>query len=331
MAAYLFAYSLLLGCIIPFQRPISETLEPLKRAQQIGSQTGDIEFACLNANLYASALFFSNATLPVVSNQVGDIINMMSTRRQDSMLVMVKPFQQLTHNLMGLTDDPMTLSGDALELEDATQHAEETKNASSLVCIRLQKVTLSYLFCDFESAGKLAREIEALPFPAPGIQQIFAQFFIGMTHLATARIYKGAMRRKCLRTAKKIIKQFKVWSLNSPHNCLPMKFLLQAQLASLQGKNKKAYEKYTAASALASDSGFRMVEAMTHEHAGRHLFAIGDESLSAASFRKALSCYEEWGAKAKHAHLQDEIRKLFQSSNVDYCLSNTCSRSRNFI
>jgi hypothetical protein len=267
--------------------------------------------------LYSAAVFFSDSTLQDVSNLIGNIINMMKNRRQDSLLLMITPFHQLTLSLMGLTDNPSTLKTD-LELTEAFKHAEATSNASSLVCLRLQNMMLGYLFGDYEQAGKMVAEIEALTYPPPGIDAIFGKFFIGMTHLASARSYKGIKRFVCLRKAKQAIKAFKIWSLNSPHNCLPMKFLLEAELASFQGKNKRAYEKYTASTALAVDAGFRMIEAMSHEHAGRHLFGTGDESLAASSFKKSLACYEKWGAKAKHQHLEKEVDDLFSCSSVRF-------------
>lgn len=305
------------GCITAWQRPIREAIMPLKKAQEVGSQTGDIEFSILNASLYSSAVFFSDSTLKDVSNLIENIINTMSTRRQDSLLVMIKPFHQLTLNLMGLSATPQCLK----KCDDAFKAAESCGNSSSLLCLRLQNMMLGYLFGNYEQAGRMVAEIEGLAYPPMGIDGIFGKFFIGMTHLASARIYKGVKRIMCLNKAKKAIKEFKTWSLNAPHNCLPMKFLLEAELASLQGKNKRAYEKYTASTALAVDASFRMVEAMSHEHVGRHLFSTGEEALAAASFRKALDCYEAWGAKAKLQHLEDEVHEMFSGSSVQYYFS----------
>ena len=231
----------------------------------------------------------------------------------------MKPFQQLAHKLMGLSGNPATLEKcDCLEATEAYKHAEETRNVSSMLCLRVQNLTLGYLFGNYEQAGEMAAQLERFALPPPGIDAIFCKFFIGMTHLASARIYTGIKKFVCLRLAKKAIREFKTWSLHSPHNCLPMKFLLEAELASFQGKNKRAYEKYTASTALAKDSSFRMIEAMSHERSGRHLFATGDESLAAASFQKALSCYAKWGAKAKFEHLEAEVNDMFSVSSVRF-------------
>ncbi|CAB9497285.1 expressed unknown protein [Seminavis robusta] len=301
------------GCIIPWQRPIRETIEPLKRAAEIGSSTGDMEFAVLNFAIYAGTTFYTDSKLPVVSNRIGDVITMMTARGQDSMITMIKPFHQLTLHLMGMADDPTKI-----ELDESFKHAEETKNVTSLVCLRLQQMMISYLFGDYGVAGKMVAEIEKLTFPPPGIDAIFCKFFVGMTHLQNARRLKGMQRFRCLNKAKKAIKALKNWSRHSPHNCLPMKFLLEAELASYQGKNKKSYEKYTASTALAVDASFKMIEAMSHEHAGRHLYGIGDESLAAASFKKALSAYKDWGAVAKLKRLQEEVQPMFAGSSVQF-------------
>ena len=290
----------------------------MQKAQQIGSQTGDIEFACVNASIYASVLFFTDVKLPAVSRKIADISHMMTSRRQVSMLVVLKPFEQLTHSLMGLTEDPLVLNGDSIRIDDATEQALETRNATSLVCIRLQKLILNYLFGDFEGAARIAKDIESVTFAAPGLEYIFAKFFLGMTHLAAAKSYKGWQRRKCISKAKEIIKKFKLWAENSPHNCLCLKYLLEAELASFQSKTKKAYEKFTASTALAKDNGFKMVEAMSHERCGRHLYAVGNESLAGSSFRNAINCYVEWGATAKVASLEKEVEDMFALTSVQF-------------
>jgi hypothetical protein len=61
-----------------------------------------------------------------------------------------------------------------------------------------------------------------------------------------------------------------------------------------------------------------MIEAMTHELTGKHLFSTGDEALAAVSFKKALTSYEEWGAVAKLKKLEDEIRETFAGGSISF-------------
>lgn len=276
----------------------------------VGSQTGDIEFSCFNAALFASALFFSNASLPDVLKEVGTIINMMTARRQDSILVLVKPFFQMTQNLMGLCTDP-------LEIDAAFRHARDTSNVTSLLCLRLQKMMLSFLFGDDVGANRMLEELERGVAP-PGIEKIFCVFFGSMTRLELARSARGFHRQILLRKVRRAIKEYKTWALNAPHNCLPMKFLLEAEFASVIGKNNRAYEKFTAASAVAAGSGFRMIEALAHERSARHLLSHGDEMLAAFAFKQAYSCYREWGAQAKVDHLAKEMESKFKVNAVYY-------------
>jgi hypothetical protein len=259
-------------------------------------------------------MFFYNTPLPVVAAEVGGIMTMMTSRRQDSMLVLIKPFYQLTLNLMGLAKNPLEVSGEIFD----DKHAEETRNVTSLLCLKLQTLMLAYLFGEFSGAAALVDEIESLGSPPPGIDQIFCSFFVGMAKLALARNSMAFTRMRYVRRAKRTIQQFKVWSLHSPHNCLALKFLLEAELASVSGARKKAYEKFTAASAMAVEAGFLMIEALSQERAARHLFAAGDEELASSAFKKALSCYERWGATAKLQHLRDEALLLFNSRGARF-------------
>ena len=266
----------------------------------------------MNANLLSSALFFSDAPLPQVAREVGSVIDMMVARRQDSLLVLTKPFYQLTLNLMGVTNNP-------LELDEAFMtHAESTRNVTSFLCLRMQNMILRFLFGDFVAANAKLDEIECTMGATglPGIEGIFCLFFSGMTKLVLAREASVFRCRKLLKKTRWAIRQLKKLSRYSPDNCIAMKFLLQAEYASVCGDSLKAYEKYTTASGLARDSGIRIIEAVAHERTARHLVYQGDEVLATSCFKKALSCYSEWGARAKVDHLEKEMNDVLCSNST---------------
>jgi predicted negative regulator of RcsB-dependent stress response len=116
--------------------------------------------------------------------------------------------------------------------------------------------------------------------------------------------------------AQRTLQKTKGWDRVPKQNYLPMKLLMDAELASVKGKKKLANEKYNAASEMATRSGYRMVEAMAHEHAGRHLFRTGDTTMATTSFKKAVSCYQGWGARAKVQHLQSELKQWYAAKGI---------------
>jgi hypothetical protein len=90
-------------------------------------------------------------------------------------------------------------------------------------------------------------------------------------------------------------------------------FLLEAELASVCGRNAKAYEKYTCAIAMTAHSGFRMMDALANERAARHLLSRGEVLNAEQYFRRACSSYDEWGGKAKLERLQGEVDLIYRA------------------
>lgn len=289
------------------------------KAHYVGAETGDFEFAFLDASIYSAHMFYCGSSLPVIERQLSGFAHMTEAKNH-TMLSLLKPFRQLAHNLMGLAENPLVLSGEVMEDVSETEHAEETKNTQQLMCLRVHKQILGYMFGDFKMASQMNKELESANDP-PGMDGIFCLFFRGLTDLATARSARGRLRWKSMKCAKKRIKFLKRLSRHSPHNCLAMTFLLQAEYASVSGKNAQAYEKYVCAGALANDSGYGMVKALANECAARHLFALGEKTSAATYFKKACTCYEEWGAKAKLEHLESEMKKMFdEENNCQVCM-----------
>ena len=257
-------------------------------------------------------LFFSGAPLSAVSTEVGALISLMSARQQDSMLMLIRPTYVVAQNLMGLTKDPLNLAAEISALDAAP----ETKNVTSHVVLGLQLMMLRYLFGVYSGALKAIPGAESVLNLHPMIKQIFSAFFIALTRIAVARRNKGCRRLVLIRKAERTACMFDKWTHAPQSNYLPMKLLLEAEFASIKGKKKLASEKYKEASDMASKSGFRMVEAMSHEHAGRHKFRLNDTSAATDSFKKALTCYDEWGARAKVEHLQEELKLLYEAKDI---------------
>jgi len=87
--------------------------------------------------------------------------------------------------------------------------------------------------------------------------------------------------------------------------------LLQAEFASLRGRNVEAYSKYVCGMAMSKDSGFSFVTGLVNEHAGRHFVRLGDRDKALPYFREACHYYSEWGGLAKVRALENEMQTLF--------------------
>jgi hypothetical protein len=228
----------------------------------------------------------------------------MATRKQAALLQLAKVFLQTVHHLMGVTSDPLSLSGDIIDFGEASLHATGTGNSTLKTAILVERTLLAYVFNSYEIADDLAGQWRGLIFSIPPGADIFsACYFDGLVALAIARRCKQR-RRKNLRIAEAHIKRFKKWATDSPHNCLDKLFILEAERASLLGQHKLAYEKYACANALAADSGCTWSQAIANERASEHLAERGENELAAIYLNRACDLWEQWGAYAKSHRLR---------------------------
>jgi len=174
------------GCVHSWKRPIQETLEPMKYGYRIGLESGDIEFAMLNANLYCWNQI-DITPIPILDKEMRGFRDRMNFYHQDMNLMLIKPSWQMLHNLMGLgTRDVLTLTGEIME-EDKLDQMRKT-NEAVYIWSCFHRMMLAYLFGDYERAEALSsgcQQIVDYPFGASDV--VLVVFFDGLTALAQAR------------------------------------------------------------------------------------------------------------------------------------------------
>ena len=85
------------GSVCLWKKPVQIIFEPLKNAHRVALETGDIDFAMLNANIYCWESFdISNLTK--VEKIITGFTNRMEVYGHESILMMIKPLWQMIHN-----------------------------------------------------------------------------------------------------------------------------------------------------------------------------------------------------------------------------------------
>ena len=106
------------------------------------------------------------------------------------------------------------------------------------------------------------------------------------------------------------MKQMRLWADEAPSNFLGKLYLLEAEWASLFGRNDQAHRRYISAAALLKESGFYLQTALSLELAGKHFARIREDGLAVRFLRQALDKYREWGGHAKADHLETEVKHI---------------------
>lgn len=290
------------GSVFLWKKPIRAIFEPIKAAHRVALETGDIDFAMLNANVYCWESF-DITTLTKLERIVKGFANRMDAYGQESVLMMIKPIWQMVHNLMGHAHgDPTILTGEVMDQEYSLQYAREN-NKSLLVWIHFYRMFLCYILGDYESAevhASVCRAAENNPFGTS--DRVLFTFYDGLVALA----HKKKTRAR-LQQARRCIKTFKTWAKHCPENFLGKVYFLEAELAAVTGDDDRAHSKFTSAISLSREGGYIMQHALANERAGKYFLQRGDVASARIYFKESVSVYKKWGGKLKMDHLKSEV------------------------
>jgi len=304
-------YAAVYGVIHPWKNPIRESLEPLLRAHRIGLQTGDLEFAHLCSSSYIFLAYKAGIELNSIMQRWSIARETMVFNQQTTMLNMALPFIQCIEFCINPKEDPLSYAGKWINLKAQALMAEKAGLKTYLADIQSCCMIIAYTFGALEEAASYLDVFRWQCRFIPTIQFLHLHFYKALLCLALAGA--GKQKSKHIRAAKKTLRKLKYWAVKTPHNALDKRFLVEAELASVLGKPEKAYEKYTCAIALAKDAGILWMIAMAHECLGHHFYRNGQIEKSRAAFDTACDFYNEWGGKAKAAHVKRKIVSLFAS------------------
>ena len=100
------------------------------------------------------------------------------------------------------------------------------------------------------------------------------------------------------------MKRVRGWAKKNNPNIKHSLHLLEAELASLNGKNKMATLHYRDAIDTAEKNGFLQDQALSNELASLYFGSIGDTRQMSIHRENAIRCYSEWGATTKVEQLR---------------------------
>lgn len=295
------------GCVHPWRKPLKDVLAPLKHAYRLGLETGDLEFSMLSFYFYSVSIL-EISPLSDLDAELSDFLERMDFFNSKlSSLPIGKPLRQFVHNLMGRSaegGDTRTVGDQIMDKDDAGDVAVKTQKM--IFWTRFYEMIFCYLFGDYEKAEALSKHCHALvDYPFASIDVAMLLFFETLT-LSTQLNLKGKQGRMSL--IKQRLERIQYWARHSPYNFLGKQFLLEAELAAVEGDHGSAFAKYVCAISLSKEGGSILLEALANERAGKYFNGLGQKSEAKTYINEAIRTYERWGAMAKASHLQSEVK-----------------------
>jgi hypothetical protein len=286
--------------------PAEVYLDALKRGVRAGLETGDVEFALVNA-IAAAFNQYERCPLRHVEAEYVRAKEQIVFYGHEAVLTVTKPMLQTIHNLTGRAHGNVNvLTGEIMNEEELREFRRT--NETLFIFAHFHKMLLSYLFGEVDKAASFSKIIQPMIAHTFGaLDAALGAFLDGLVAVAQAR--KAKKRRSP--QAMKQLRRIRYFATHAPQLFLCRQFLLEAELSALSGSDKVVHSKYICAISLSRDHGYLLPAALSNELAGKYYLQKGDMGKAKTFLEEAVCWYTRWEATAKVVHLRNEIKAAF--------------------
>lgn len=282
------------------------SLNPLMYGYQVGMQTGDVEYAFHSLVHYnVAAWLTASDTLEQSTADLEEHCQLMLKYNQKALYTVTSILLQMGKHFLGRSEDPLTFS---FKLQDNAETPDSGLFVLAHRTMKLAMMQVCYSFGDYKEALRHAKESADVGTKVAQGYLFVARhrFLYGMISVANGKV----------KFAKAIVKTLNKWVDEGKVDCKHYSELLQAEIASAEGRAGKAIEMYNNAQATAERLDFVHDLALVHERAG--LFYLGLQNAEHTSLHLALAVafYHKWGAQAKVQQLSDAHGDLIPTSPI---------------
>jgi len=293
-------HQLLNAMVWHFKEPLRTTLPALAQAYQSGLETGDFEFAGYGAVFYVGHAYLGGCPLEELAEEIASYQAGMRQIRADLGLRLLATRQQAVLNLLGRSDNPARLCGDAFDEETMRSLAGQPQYVGVLLMAYLEQAILAYLFGDYEQTLHYAALVLRARTRLPAIFSLSVlQFYETLACLQVYPARSAAEQAGLLEQVAVNERELKQLAEHAPMNFLHKYCLVEAERLRVIGEGLAAWNFYERAIALAREHEYLQEEALAHELAGRFWLARGNDDVASVYLRKAHQGYTRWQAWAK--------------------------------
>ena len=299
--------------ILHRKSPVIATLPLFSDGYTAALDVGNLEYLAYNANEFCTYSFFCGQPLTTLAQESQDYCQALVNFNQLAVANYCRLCWQSTLNLLGQTDDPTLLAGEAVQETELLPFMLSAHDLSGLYFFYLYKIMLCYLFREIDLANHDALEIRNYLMAGAGTLGE-AVFYFYDSLIALAQL--PSVTEEAASTLEQRVEcnqtQLEFWAHHAPMNHQHKVDLVSAERLRVLGQSYEAGDYYDRAIAGAKENGYTPEEALANELAGQFYLDWGKQKVAAAYIQEAYYCYTRWGAKAKVDDLEQRYPQLLQ-------------------
>ena len=309
-------YFAIYGFVWHWGEHVRSTFQPLLEGYQVGLETGDLEYAALNAHLYCHNAFFAGKELVDLDPELTQYRDIMSQYRQEMPLTFNRIHQQCAQNLMGQVEDVCELCGQVYD-EAAMMPIHRHKNdMTAQFEVHYFKLFLGFLFRKYQQAVEHGDGARVFEDNITGVIVLTRfRFYDSLARLALIPTLDRTRRNAYLKVVRQNRKKLKKWARHAPMNNLHLLYLVDAEIHRLADRKDRARVCYEKAIQLAKKHQYLNDEAVATELAANFYLVTRKREMAKELYRSAYFLYSKWGAWAKVRDLEARFPEYFQQSS----------------
>ena len=288
-----------------WKEPLRDTSSVAMEAYQSAIETGDLEYAASATGSYAGALYLSGVELIYAKKETAKAIATTIQTQQEAYLNWTQICMQAILNLMGEAENPCRLIGEAYDEEKMIAVHLASGDRTGMMHVYLHKLTLCYLFQEFQQAVEYADQFEDYAANAGSSFILTTVYFYDA--LARLAFYPDASETERAEILTKVAakqEKMELWAKQAPMNFLHKFYLVEAERSRVLGKDSEARDYYDRAITLAHKNDYLNDEALAYELAGKFYLARNQNHVARYYLQDAHYTYQGWGAVAKVKDLE---------------------------
>jgi len=288
---------------------------------------GKTHAAMFTAGGYCLIYVYCGLPLQPVVKDLKNFLQLMKDYKQLFHYLVYVPYLQYCLNVMGEAEDPLVLTGEAMNQEEFLDEAKKEADTSPLLNLEHRLLSLAVLFGNFDKAERQLLATQSMDIPIKtALTHVDVNFLGALTYLNLSR-RKNRKQSRYRRKARRLIKEVESWAKQGNMNCVDMLQLLKAE--ELSTMKNEAFESvrnaFDAAIQYALRSGFIHHAALANERAGKYCLARNEKTYATDYLGRAVELYQDWGALGKVHKMHYENTILSEGISHHHSLSRSNS------
>lgn len=298
--------------------------EDIFECYNMAREVGDLIFSSRSLNLYLYLDLVSGENLTLLSSHYRKNYSLIQNLNDATSISHYKIYFQLILNLTGKSSSLTMLDGEIFNEKKELQEIINNclSDQSILIAYYHAKMVTAYIFEDYDLGLKIYEDGHQYIDNSVGtIQTVEFYFYYALIVLSLLK-YNKKRKHFFIKTVKKILKKFKIWSKFSSLNFKGKYLIIKAKLNSFNNNSDLVLKQYIQAIEESKKSGYTNQIAIVCEQTLQSLYDKKINSLAKLYLHEALYHFEKWGALKKVEQLKKKYFELF-SSATPFFHSNT--------